>query len=152
MSRPEKNSYLMGMAYVAACRSTCDRRHVGCVIADMDGHILTTGYNGSPPGHPHCDTHGHKLLEDGCVRTIHAEANAVGHAARLGVSLLGSVAYVTTHPCKDCVKLLSAAGVTKFYYSEAYRPLIDKFARDLGTMRGEQISSEFIGKMIAVTK
>lgn len=131
MTRPDKNEYFMWLAVVSSTRATCDRRSVGCVIVDSMGRILSTGYNGSAPGRPHCDEVGHMMFGGGCVRTTHAEANAVGYAARAGVSLYGSVAYVTCHPCPDCLKLLIASGVCKIVYLEPYHSDKDHISTEI---------------------
>lgn len=120
ITRPSKDQYLMALARAAATRATCDRRHVGCVLATQDGHVLGTGYNGSPRGEAHCDDVGHMLVDGHCRRTIHAEANAVAHCARRGVSTAGCVAYVTCRPCPPCAMLLAAAGCVRVVYDEAY--------------------------------
>lgn len=143
--RPTRDEYLMRMAIVAKSRSTCHRPSigdgVGCVLASTDGHVLATGYSGSPPGEPHCTEVGHRLVEGRCVRTIHAETNAIGQAARRGVSVVGGTAYVTNHPCFECAKLLAAAGITRVVYQSGYRPDVDAVARSLvPSMRFEQLS------------
>lgn len=134
--RPSKDEYMMHLAYVVRSRSTCTKPPtapfgVGCVISSTDGKVLATGYSGSPNGQPHCTDVGHQLVDDRCIRTVHAEQNAVAQAVRHGASLMGAVAYVTNHPCMDCAKLLAAAGVTKVMFLEAYRPEIDEFTRGL---------------------
>jgi dCMP deaminase len=108
-------------------RSTCDRAHVGCVLV-LDKRILTTGYNGSPAGQPHCDEVGHLLVDGHCVRTIHAETNAIIQAALHGVSTKGATCYVTHYPCINCAKALINAGITRLVYETAYN--IDPIARD----------------------
>jgi dCMP deaminase len=118
--RPTKDEYLMHIAVVASSRGTCDRRRVGCVLAASDGRVLSTGYNGSAPGAPHCDDVGHMMHDGHCVRTIHAEENAIAHAARAGIALAGATAYCTTHPCPGCLLLLRAAGVTRVVFLGAY--------------------------------
>lgn len=106
----------MNIAREVSKRSTCDIRSVGTVIA-IDGMIISTGYNGSLRGCSHCDEAGHDLDETGhCVRTVHAEVNAVAQAARRGVSLENSVAYVTALPCFSCFKTLCSSGVKRIYY------------------------------------
>lgn len=110
----------MEMAHLVATRATCDRAHVGCIIV-RERIILATGYNGSLPGEVHCDDVGHLMIEGHCCRTNHAEANAISHAARNGISLSNSVAYVTHAPCYTCYKLLRSAGIDKIYYDIAYR-------------------------------
>jgi len=95
--------------------------------------ILTTGYNGSIRGLPHCDDAGH-LMEDGhCVRTTHAEANALVQAARNGVSVEGGGIYVTASPCFGCFKLIANAGLVRIVFGEFYRDeRIFDFSRQLG--------------------
>jgi dCMP deaminase len=118
--RPDWDSYFLKIAYAVSERSTCDRASVGCVLV-LDKRILTTGFNGSPSGQPHCDDEGH-LMEDGhCVRTIHAETNAIIQAALHGVSTRGCTCYVTHFPCINCAKALINAGITRLVYSVAYR-------------------------------
>ena len=110
----------MRIAQEVATRSTCDRKHVGALIV-RDKCILATGYNGSIRGLPHCDDEGH-MMEDGhCVRTIHAEANAIIQAARNGVAIAGAELYTTASPCWPCFKLIANAGISRVYYGEFYR-------------------------------
>ena len=114
------DDYFMSIAQVVASRSTCDRKHVGAVIV-RDRTILSTGYNGSIRGMPHCDEVGH-LMENGhCVATIHAEANALVQAARNGVNIAGAAIYITASPCWSCFKLIANAGIAAIYYGEFYR-------------------------------
>lgn len=120
--RVSKREYLMGFAEHAATRSTCPRRAVGAVFV-RDGRVLATGYNGSMPGEAHCTDDGClHVPEDSerCRRTIHAEVNALAHAARNGVALEGASLYVTTKPCWDCYKLCRAAGIHRVFYLEDY--------------------------------
>jgi dCMP deaminase len=122
----------MGIARQVATRATCDRKLVGAVLV-RDRSILATGYNGSIAGLAHCDDVGH-LMEDGhCVRTIHAEANALAQAARNGVRIEGSSAYVTASPCFGCFKLLANAGIRRIVFGEFYRDeRIFELSRELG--------------------
>jgi dCMP deaminase len=122
----------MRIARDAASRATCDRKHVGAVIV-RDKSILATGYNGSIRGLEHCDEDGH-MMEDGhCVRTIHAEANAIIQAAKNGVRIEGGTIYVTASPCWGCFKMIANSGMTKIVYGEFYRdPRIFEFAQRLG--------------------
>lgn len=119
MARTDWHRYFMDMAIIASSRSTCDRRHVGCVIT-VNRQVISTGYNGSAPGEPHCDDVGHLMVDGHCVRTIHAEANAIAQAAKRGVSLEGGVAYVNTRPCWNCVQLLNSAGVRTILFAGEY--------------------------------
>ncbi len=130
--RSDWDSYFMEIARVVATRATCDRKHVGAVIV-RDKCILATGYNGSIRGLAHCDEEGH-LMEDGhCVRTIHAEANAIIQAARNGVRIEGATVYVTASPCWGCFKMIANAGLSRIVFGEFYRDdRIFRFATQLG--------------------
>jgi dCMP deaminase len=114
------DEYFMTIAQVVASRSTCDRKHVGAVIV-RDRTLLSTGYNGSIRGLPHCDEVGHLMENDHCVATIHAEANALVQAARNGVNIAGGQIYITASPCWSCFKLIANAGIEAVYYGEFYR-------------------------------
>jgi len=110
----------MRIALQVATRSTCNRKHIGAVIV-RDKTILSTGYNGSIRGLPHCDEGDH-LMENGhCVRTVHAEANAIAQAAKNGIRLEGAEIYITASPCWTCFKLLANAGIIKINFGEFYR-------------------------------
>jgi dCMP deaminase len=114
------DEYFMGIAEMVARRSTCPRKRVGAVIVKQH-LILSTGYNGSIRGMPHCDEVGCDLENDHCVATIHAEANALIQAARHGIAVAGAQVYVTASPCWNCFKLLANAGINKIVYKEFYR-------------------------------
>jgi len=118
--RVDWNTYFMNIAHQAATRSTCDRKHVGSVIV-RDRTILSTGYNGSIRGMPHCDEAGHLMEADHCVATVHAEANAIIQAAKNGVRIEGAELYTTASPCWGCFKLIANAGIRTIYYGEFYR-------------------------------
>ena len=120
MTRVNWEDYFMNIAKEIASRSTCDRKHVGSLIV-RDKTILSTGYNGSIRGMPHCDDVGHMMENDHCVATIHAESNAVLQAAKNGVMIDGSEIYITASPCWPCFKMLVNAGIKKIYYGEFYR-------------------------------
>lgn len=138
--RNDWDAYFMGIAKQVATRSTCDRKNVGTVIV-RDRTILSTGYNGSIRGLPHCDEVGHLMEAGHCVRTIHSEANAIIQAAKNGVSIDGSTVYVTATPCWHCFKMLLNAGITKIYYGESYR---DDHVRDVAEKIGfDLISLEY---------
>ncbi len=130
--RASWDEYFMAIAREVATRSTCDRKHVGAVIV-REKIILATGYNGSIRGLPHCDDVGH-LMEDGhCVRTVHAEANAIVQAARNGVRLEAADIYVTASPCFGCFKLIANAGLKRIVFAEFYRDQrIYEFSGQLG--------------------
>ena len=124
--------YFMNIAREVETRSTCDRKHVGAVIV-RGKTILATGYNGSIRGLAHCDDAGHEMENTHCVRTIHAEANAIVQSARHGVRLEDSEIYITASPCYDCFKLIANAGINKIYFGEFYRDKqIMDHAKELG--------------------
>jgi dCMP deaminase len=117
--RASWDEYFLRIAAEVATRATCKRRHVGAV-AVRDRSIVATGYNGSVRGLAHCEDVGCLMVEDHCARTVHAEANAVAHAAREGARLAGSTIYVTAAPCWACFRLLVNAGVERVVYSDEY--------------------------------
>src|SRR6187397_656487 len=104
IKRASWDEYFMNIAREVATRSTCDRKFVGAVVV-RDRSILATGYNGSIRGLPHCDEEGHLMEEGHCVRTVHAEANAIVQAARNGMRIEGGSIYVTASPCWGCFRL-----------------------------------------------
>ena len=110
----------MNIAKEVATRSTCNRKHIGAVIV-RDKAILAIGYNGSIRGLAHCDDADHEMENDHCVRTIHAEANAIVQSARNGVRIENGEIYVTASPCYDCFKMIANAGLSTIYYAEFYR-------------------------------
>ena len=113
-------NYFMNIARVVATRSTCDRKNVGAVIV-REKTILSTGYSGSIRGLPHCIEIGCEMVDGHCVRTTHAEANAIVQAAKNGVKINSSEIYVTASPCYSCFKLIANAGIKAILYSELYR-------------------------------
>lgn len=126
--RPTWDEYFMEIANTVAKRATCDRGRSGCVIV-RDKQILVTGYVGSPRGLPHCDDVGHQLKkvihEDGsvtthCMRTVHAEQNAITQAARLGIPLEGSTLYCKMTPCRTCAMLIINCGIRRVVCEKKY--------------------------------
>jgi dCMP deaminase len=130
--RASWDEYFMNIARMVATRATCDRKHVGAVLV-RDRTLLSTGYNGSIRGLGHCSEEGH-MMEDGhCVRTVHAEANAIIQAAKNGVGIDGSAIYTTASPCWPCFKLVANSGVKRIVFGEFYRDeRIFEHARRLG--------------------
>ncbi len=120
--RPSWDDYFMALARIVATRSTCDRLRAGAVLV-KDNRIIATGYNGSPPGLPHCDSEAGHLMEEGhCVRTIHAEHNVILQAARIpGASTEGSTLYTVYNPCLHCDKYVVAAGIRRVVVGKLYR-------------------------------
>jgi dCMP deaminase len=126
--RPSWDEYFMEIADTVAKRATCDRGRSGCVIV-KDKQILVTGYVGSPRGLSHCDDVGHQLKqvvhEDGhstthCVRTVHAEQNAITQAARLGIPLEGATLYCRMTPCRTCAMLIINCGIVRVVCEKKY--------------------------------
>jgi dCMP deaminase len=119
-TRAPWDEYFMKIAQVVSSRATCGRRHVGAVIV-RDRNLLSTGYNGSIRGLPHCEEVGHMMEAGHCVRTVHAEANAIAQAARNGVAIDGASIYITASPCWSCFKLIANTGILRVCYGEFYR-------------------------------
>lgn len=115
--RPHWDLYFSRLAYVAATRATCDRKHVGAIIVSPDHRQVSTGYNGAPMGMPSCDEVGHEMVEGHCVRTLHAESNALDFAGRLA---MGCTLYVTVTPCYDCAKRIVNAQINRVVYDQYY--------------------------------
>lgn len=127
-TRPTWDEYFFGIMDAVAKRATCDRGKSGCVIV-RDKRIVATGYVGAPAGVKHCDEVGHELIEqineDGtksqhCIRTTHAEQNAIVHAARFGSSLEGSTLYCQMTPCYACAKMILNAGIVRVVARKDY--------------------------------
>ena len=134
MAEPRRSwdEYFMAIAHQVATRATCDRKHVGALVV-RQRTILSTGYNGSIRGLPHCDDVGHMMENGHCVATVHAEANAILQAAKNGVGIDAATLYTTASPCWPCFKLISNAGCVRIVFGEFYRdPRIFEFAAQLG--------------------
>lgn len=117
--RPSWDEYFMEITFQVAKRSTCPRAAVGAVIV-RDKRILTTGYNGSPRGQSHCTEVGCLIVNDHCVRTLHAEQNAIIQGALHGVDVSHSTLYVTHQPCLSCAKMIINAGIERVVYGGDY--------------------------------
>ncbi|MEA2000794.1 MAG: dCMP deaminase family protein [Actinomycetota bacterium] len=126
--RPTWDEYFLGLVDEVAARATCDRGKSGCVVV-RDKRIICTGYVGSPSGMPHCDEAGHDLKqvidEDGttrqhCVRTVHAEQNAIIQAARYGLPLEGTTMYCSMEPCRVCAMLIASTGIARVVARRRY--------------------------------
>jgi len=118
--RPSLDETMMIVAHVLSQRSTCVRGQVGCVIVDANGFIMSTGYNGAPRGMRHCTDVG-CLMEGGhCVRSAHAEQNAIITAGRYGADISGSTIYTTTRPCLRCILMMIQAGIEEIVYEQSY--------------------------------
>jgi dCMP deaminase len=131
--RPTWDEYFMEISRAVGKRGTCDRGMIGVVIV-KDKRILGTGYVGSPVGIPHCDEVGHQMKkvthEDGsetqhCMRTSHAEINAICNAARYGVSIDGATIYGKFEPCHTCAKAIINAGIKRVVCEKQYHAADD---------------------------
>jgi len=130
--RPSWDQYFLKLAMLASERATCPRMHCGCVLV-KDRYVLSTGYNGSLPGLEHCEEVGCLIVDGHCVRTNHAEMNAIAQAARHGVPIEGATAYVTNMPCTTCAKALLAAGIGRVVvFSDYHGSLAEKFLEESG--------------------
>jgi dCMP deaminase len=130
--RADWDEYFMRIAVDVSSRSTCDRKHVGALIV-RDRNILSTGYNGSVSGLPHCDDVGHIMENGHCIATIHAESNSIIQAAKHGVSIDGASIYTTASPCWNCFKLIVNSGMRRILFGEFYRDeRIFEVAKQLG--------------------
>ncbi len=132
-ARPSWDEYFMEVCEAISKRATCGRGRSGCVIA-KDHQILATGYVGAPSGLPHCDEVGHQLKqmvhEDGsitthCVRTVHAEQNAICQAAKRGVSIDGATLYCRMTPCRTCAMLIINCGIVRVVCQRRYQSPAD---------------------------
>ena len=131
--RPTWDEYFMEVCRAIAKRATCDRGRSGCVIA-RDNQLLVTGYVGAPRGLPHCDDVGHQFKkvqhEDGsisqhCVRTVHAEQNAICQAAKRGISIDGASLYCKMTPCRTCAMLIINCGIKRVIAEKRYHDSAD---------------------------
>jgi dCMP deaminase len=130
--RPTWDEYFLKLAMLASERATCPRMHCGCVLV-KDRFVLATGYNGSLPGQPHCEDVGCLIVDNHCVRTNHAEMNALIQAARHGVNTTGATAYITNMSCTTCAKALIAAGIKRVVvFSDFHDTLATQFYTDAG--------------------
>lgn len=132
--RPSWDSYFMQIAHLVATRATCPRRSVGALIV-RDKRIVATGYNGAPKGLPHCPPEGPNadwptgcMRAGHCIRSLHAEQNALLQAANIGVSCDKATMYVTCQPCNSCAKMIINAGIVRVIYEGDYP---DEFSKEL---------------------
>jgi len=130
--RPSRDQYFLKLAMLVSERSTCPRMHCGCVIV-RDKKILSTGYNGSIPGDDHCEDVGCLVVDNHCVRTIHAEMNAILQCSNNGINTTGATAYVTNMPCTNCAKSLIGAGIKEVViFSDYHDTMAEQFFERAG--------------------
>jgi dCMP deaminase len=123
--RLSKDEYFMAIARAVAERATCCRRKVGAVLV-VDGHVISTGYNGAPTGMPHCIDVGCEIVNGHCIRCIHAEANALLQAGLIGIATRGATLYTTASPCRNCMGLVINAGIARVVYADLYTDPLHK--------------------------
>lgn len=131
--RPSWDEYFMATAILIASRSACERLNVGCVLVsggEGKNRIIAAGYNGFLPGSPHRS----RVVDGHEQATVHAEQNAIADAARRGIEVRGSTAYVTHFPCINCAKILASAGVATIKFRSDYRndPLVRELLQEAG--------------------
>ncbi len=128
MTRKPTDQRFMELAHIARDWGTCDRARVGAIVA-RGGEIVSLGFNGAPPKQPHCDDIGvgHLMISGHCVRTLHAESNALWLAGRDKTK--GATLYTTHFPCYSCAKEIVRAGIVRVVYDKSYR--IDDLAMEL---------------------
>ncbi|KGP90474.1 competence protein ComE [Pontibacillus chungwhensis BH030062] len=120
MNRISWDQYFMAQSHLLALRSTCERLAVGATVV-RDKRMIAGGYNGSVSGSVHCIDEGCYVIDGHCVRTIHAEMNALLQCAKFGVATEGAEIYVTHFPCLHCCKALIQAGIQTVYYAQDYK-------------------------------
>lgn len=155
-SRPSWDEYFIDIMRTVSTRGTCDRGHASCVFV-KDKQILVTGYAGAPAGFQHCDEVGHQLKkiihEDGsitehCMRTVHAEQNAICQAARHGTSIEGATVYINMTPCRTCAMLLINAGIKRVVSEKKYHAGAESEAM----FKKAKIKLEFINNDVVTYK
>lgn len=128
MGRPSWDRYFLDLCEAVSKRATCDRGRAGCVIV-KDKRILATGYVGAPAGLAHCDDVGHdmrKIFDDAgnitqhCVRTLHAEQNAILQTAKFGISINGATLFCKMTPCRICAMMIINAGIKRVVCEKRY--------------------------------
>lgn len=134
--RKSWDDYFLTLAELVATRATCDRLHAGCILV-RDNRIISTGYNGSMPGAKHCDDVGHSMSNGHCIKTIHAEINAIANAARVGISTVGALAYITHSSCWSCIKSLVASGVKRILCKKYYENAVFEYPEDISKILEE---------------
>lgn len=157
VKRPSWDEYFLKVAMLVSERATCPRMHCGCVLV-RDKQILSTGYNGSIPGDAHCEDDGCMIVNNHCVRTIHAEMNAILQCSSHGVNTKDSIAYVTNMPCTNCAKALITARIKEVViFSDYHDTHAEHFFEKAGVtlkrmkMPGRKIDYD-IGKFTSAKK
>lgn len=148
------NQYFMAQAVLLSLRSTCTRLEVGTTLV-KDRRIIAGGYNGAVSGDNHCIDHGCYVVDGHCIRTIHAEMNALLQCAKLGISTDGAEIYVTHFPCLHCTKAILQAGIKKIYYLHDYHndPYAIELIQKLGVeIQQVKLDPKYFEKLTSITK
>ena len=148
------NQYFMAQAVLLSLRSTCTRLEVGATLVN-DRRIVAGGYNGAVSGDNHCIDHGCYVVDGHCIRTIHAEMNALLQCAKLGISTDGAEIYVTHFPCLHCTKAILQAGIKKIYYLHDYHndPYAIELIQKLGVeIQQVKLDPKYFEKLTSITK
>ncbi|MDZ5568233.1 ComE operon protein 2 [Enterococcus cecorum] len=148
------NQYFMAQAVLLSLRSTCTRLEVGATLV-KDRRIIAGGYNGAVSGDNHCIDHGCYVVDGHCIRTIHAEMNALLQCAKLGISTDGAEIYVTHFPCLHCTKAILQAGIKKVYYLHDYHndPYAIELIQKLGVeIQQVKLDPKYFEKLTSITK
>lgn len=133
MDRISWDQYFMAQSHLLALRSTCTRLMVGATIV-RENRIIAGGYNGSVSGGVHCTDEGCYVIDGHCVRTVHAEANALLQCAKFGVPTKDAEIYVTHFSCLQCTKQIIQSGIKAVYYADDYKnhPYAIELLKDSG--------------------
>ncbi|MDZ5574591.1 ComE operon protein 2 [Enterococcus cecorum] len=148
------NQYFMAQAVLLSLRSTCTRLEVGATLV-KDRRIIAGGYNGAVSGDNHCIDHGCYVVDGHCIRTIHAEMNALLQCAKLGISTDDAEIYVTHFPCLHCTKAILQAGIKKIYYLHDYHndPYAIELIQKLGVeIQQVKLDPKYFEKLTSITK
>lgn len=148
------NQYFMAQAVLLSLRSTCTRLEVGATLV-KDRRIIAGGYNGAVSGDNHCIDHGCYVVDGHCIRTIHAEMNALLQCAKLGISTDGAEIYVTHFPCLHCTKAILQAEIKKIYYLHDYHndPYAIELIQKLGVeIQQVKLDPKYFEKLTSITK
>jgi dCMP deaminase len=149
MERISWDQYFMAQSHLLALRSTCTRLSVGAMIV-RDKRMIAGGYNGSVSGGVHCIDDGCYVIDNHCVRTIHAEMNALLQCAKFGVPTEGAEIYVTHFPCIHCSKAIIQSGIKSVYYAQDYKN--HPYAEELFANANVEVQQVELEEMIIDTK
>lgn len=122
LTRPGWDEYFMGIAFAVAKRGSCRRKQVGAILVDEDRRIVGGGYNGAPRGMPDCLEVGCDVRvidgRESCVRTLHAESNALDFAIRGANNV---TLFSTVIPCRPCSLRIIQAQIVRVVFFEDYQ-------------------------------